>query len=406
MVTQREHEYEHGGTAGNDRIETRLLRAGSPSFEDGLAPVNPPVVRTSTVRFASGADRERAAQRRHDGEKIATYGRHGMTTHRALEAALAELEDARDVLLAPSGLAAISLTFLALLSPGDHVLVQSSVYGPVREKIEPLLSRLGVSFGYFDASQGLPLAAWRDDTRLVYAESPGSLLFETIDVPALAQATHEHGALLAVDNTWSAGLLHRPLTLGADVSIQATTKYAGGHSDLMQGAVATRDAALGRRLRDTHDALGLSVGADDAYLALRGIRTLPVRLAQHARNALAVAGYLATQSAVVRVFHPAWPGDPGHALWQRDFSGSNGLVSFALRGDATQAAAFVDALRLFSIGASWGGYESLALIAPASRLREQHVWRGAESVVRLHIGLESPDDLIADLDQAFQRVLR
>ena len=393
-------------TVRPDRIETRLLCAGSPLFDDGLAPVNVPVVRTSTVRFERHADREAAAQRRRDGEPVATYGRHGTSTHRALEAALAELEQANDVLLAPSGLAAISLVFLALLSPGDHVLVQDSVYGPVREKVEPLLSRLQVSFDYFDASQGPPLAQLRDNTRLIYVESPGSYLYEVIDLPAFARFAHEHGVLFAADNTWSAGLLHRPLTLGADVSIQATTKYAGGHSDLMQGAVATRDAGLARRLRDTYDGLGLSVSADDAYLALRGIRTLPVRLAQHARNALAVAGYLAAEPAVERVFHPAWSDDPGHALWQRDFSGSNGLVSFALRGDRAQAVAFVDALRLFSIGASWGGYESLALIAQESRLREQHYWRGAEPVVRLHVGLESPDDLIADLDQAFRRVLR
>ncbi|MFL9874998.1 cystathionine beta-lyase [Paraburkholderia megapolitana] len=393
-------------TAQPDRIETRLLHAGSPPFEAGLAPVNVPVVRTSTVRFERHADREGAAQRRRDGEPVATYGRHGMSTHRALEAALAELEQANEVLLAPSGLAAISLVFLALLSPGDHVLVQDSVYGPVREKIEPLLSRLQVSFDYFDASQGPLPAQLRDNTRLIYVESPGSYLYQVVDLPALARFAQERGVLLAADNTWSAGLLHRPLTLGADVSIQATTKYAGGHSDLMQGAVAIRDAALARRLRDTHDALGLSVSADDAYLALRGIRTLPVRLAQHAHNALAVAGYLAAEPAVARVFHPAWSGDPGHALWQRDFSGSNGLVSFALRGDRAQAVAFVDALRLFSIGASWGGYESLALIAQVSRLREQHYWRGAEPVVRLHIGLESSDDLIADLAQAFRRVLR
>ncbi|MFM0290070.1 cystathionine beta-lyase [Paraburkholderia megapolitana] len=393
-------------TAQADRIETRLLHAGSPPFENGLAPVNVPVVRTSTVRFERHADREGAAQRRRDGEPVATYGRHGMSTHRALEAALAELEQANEVLLAPSGLAAISLVFLALLSPGDHVLVQDSVYGPVREKIEPLLSRLQVSFDYFDASQGPPLAQLRDNTRLIYVESPGSYLYQLVDLPAFTRFAHEHGVLLAADNTWSAGLLHRPLTLGADVSIQATTKYVSGHSDLMQGAVATRDAALARRLRDTHDALGLSVSADDAYLALRGIRTLPVRLAQHALNALAVAGYLAVEPAVTRVFHPAWPGDPGHALWQRDFSGSNGLVSFALRGDRAQAVAFVDGLRLFSIGASWGGYESLALIAQQSRLREQHYWRGAEPVARLHIGLESSDDLIADLAQAFRRALR
>lgn len=393
--------------APRDQWRTRVLHAGSPSFDNGAAPVNVPVVRASTVRFASHADREALHERREAGEPVSTYGRHGMATHRALEAAIGELEGASHVLLVPSGLAAISLVFVALLSPGDHVLVQDSVYGPVRERVEPLLTRLGVSFDYFSAGAGWPEALVRPETRLIYAESPSSFLYEVIDLPALAAFARGHGIALAVDNTWGAGLLYQPLALGADISVQATTKYLGGHSDLMQGAVATSNPSLARRLRDTHDALGLAVSADDAYLALRGIRTLAVRLAQHGRNALEVARFLqGERSVVTRVFHPALPDDPGHALWRRDFNGANGLVSFALRHASTeQAAAFVDALRLFGMGASWGGFESLALVAPPSRLREQGYWRGHEPVVRLHVGLEDPADLIADLDQAFRRVL-
>lgn len=391
-----------------DHLHTRVLHAGAPAFDGGAAPVNAPLVRTSTVRFENDAVRAALHHRREAGETVATYGRHGTATHRALEAALGELEGAKHVLLAPSGLAAITLTFIALLSPGDHVLVQDSVYGPVRERIEPLLQRLGVAFSYFNASAGLPHDAVRANTRLIYAESPSSFLYEVIDLPALAAFARHHGALLAADNTWGAGVLVRPLELGADISIQAVTKYVSGHSDLMQGAVAVKDREVARRLRDTHEALGLSVGADDAWLALRGVRTLAVRLAQHQRHALHVARYLAdTTGYVARVFYPALPEDPGHALWQRDFHGANGLVSFALR-DAVHAdaVAFVDALRLFGIGASWGGYESLALIAPASRLAMHGAWRSAAPVVRLHVGLEDPGDLIDDLAQAFSRIAR
>ena len=392
----------------DDQLLTRVLHAGSPPFADGVAPVNVPLVRTSTVRFANDAVRATLHHRREAGEPVSTYGRHGMATHRALEAAISELEGASDVLLAPSGLSAISLVFIALLSPGDHVLVQDSVYGPVRERVEPLLTRLGVSFSYFSASDGVPAALVRAETRLIYVESPSSFLFEVIDLPALAAFAREHSVLLAADNTWGAGLLYQPLALGADIAIQATTKYLGGHSDLMQGAVSTSNPSLARTLRDSHDALGLSVGADDAYLALRGIRTLAVRLAQHGRNALEVAQYLQTErSAVERVFYPALHDDPGHALWWRDFKGANGLVSFALRqASREQANAFVDALRLFGIGASWGGYESLALVAPHSRVREHSYWRGSEPIVRLHVGLEDPADLIGDLRQALRHVLQ
>lgn len=392
----------------DDSLQTRILHAGSPPFEDGVAPVNVPVVRTSTVRFEGDATRASLHHRREAGEPVSTYGRHGMATHRALEAAIGELEGAADVLLAPSGLSAISLVFIALLSPGDHVLVQDSVYGPIRERVEPLLARLGVSFSYFSVGEGVPESLVRPETRLIYAESPSSFLYEVVDLPALSRFARKHDVLLAADNTWGAGLLYQPLALGADISIQATTKYLGGHSDLMQGAVSTSNPELARKLRNTHDALGLSIGADDASLALRGIRTLAVRLAQHGRNALEVAQYLQTErNAVARVFHPALPDDPGHALWRRDFAGSNGLVSFALqKASREQASAFVDALRLFSIGASWGGYESLALIAPQSRLREHSCWRGSEPIVRLHVGLEDPADLIGDLSQAIRRVLQ
>jgi cystathionine beta-lyase len=385
-------------------LNTRLLHSGAPEFDrDGAAPVNVPVVRTSTVRFAGVAAQHALQQRRHAGEPVSAYGRHGTQTHRALEQAIGELEGAAHVLLTPSGLSAITLLFLAVLSPGDHVLVHDGVYGPVRERIEPLLTRLGVAFSYFSAGAGEPAELLRPNTRLIYAESPSSFLYEVLDVPRLAAFSRQHGVLLALDNTWGAGLLHQPLALGAQVSIQAVTKYLSGHSDLMQGAVALNDPALAQRLAHTHEALGLSVGADDAYLALRGVRTLAVRLAQHARHALQVAQYLALHPAIGRVFHPALPQDPGHALWLRDFKGSNGLVSFTFRqADPAAVTRFVDALRLFGLGASWGGYESLVLPAPAARLAGHSYWQGNTSVVRLHVGLEDPLDLLADLEQALR----
>ena len=387
-----------------NRLNTRLLHSGAPTFDlDGAAPVNVPVVRTSTVRFANHAAQQALQHRRHAGEAVSAYGRHGTQTHRALESAIGELEGAEHVLLAPSGLAAITLAFIAVLSPGDHVLVHDGVYGPVRERIEPLLTRLGVEFSYFSPSLGEPEALVRPTTRLIYAESPSSFLYEVLDLPQLSAFARRHGVLLAVDNTWGAGLLYQPLALGADLSIQAVTKYLSGHSDLMQGAIAIKDAQLAQRIAQTHEALGLSVGADDAYLALRGVRTLAVRLAQHAAHAFQVAQYLALHPAIGRVFHPALPHDPGHALWLRDFKGSNGLVSFAFRqGSSTAVAAFVDALKLFGLGASWGGYESLVLPAPAARLAGQSYWQGSQPVVRLHIGLEDPDDLLEDLEQGLR----
>jgi cystathionine beta-lyase len=336
-----------------DHIDTRLAHAGAAEFIRTEAPVNVPVVRTSTVRFADVEAYEAAHARRLAGENVATYGRHGLDTHRALEQAILTLEGGRRCVLAPSGLAAISLTFLALLSPGDHVLVSDSVYAPVRKLHRQMLSRLGIDVSYFAAQRDDIEAMIRPNTRLMYVESPGSLLFEVLDLPRLAAIARRHGLLLA--------------------AVQAS------------------------------DALGTAVGADDAYLTLRGMRTLAVRLAQHQRNALCVAEFLEGHAEVAQVFYPALASDPGHALWQRDFSGANGLLSFEFhRFDLARAHAFVNALRLFGIGASWGGYESLALLAPPERITAQHAWRGSRPVVRLHIGLESAADLVQDLQQAFR----
>lgn len=386
-------------------LRTRLIHVGSPALRDGAGPVNVPVVRTSTVRFADSAAQQALQARRGAGERVATYGRHGLDTHAALESAITTLEGGYRTLLAPSGLSAISLVFLALLKPGDHVLVSDSVYAPVRKVDQVLLQRQGIRVEYFTPGRDALPDLLRPQTRLLYVESPGSLLYEVLDLPALAAQARERGVVVAIDNTWGAGLYHQPLALGANISIQAATKYLAGHSDVMMGSVTADTPDLFDRLAATHDGLGLSVGADDAYLTLRGIRTLDVRLARHQANATAVAAYLSAHPDVFQVYYPPLPQDPGHALWKRDFSGANGLLTFAFaQNDPRAAGVFVDALRYFSIGASWGGYESLALEAAPQRLAEHTGWPGGRSAVRLHVGLEHPDDLISDLEQGFAAV--
>ncbi|MDB6001648.1 MAG: cystathionine beta-lyase, partial [Rhizobacter sp.] len=385
---------------------TQLLHAGTPALLNGAGPVNVPVVRTSTVRFENARAYADHHRRRSQGERVATYGRHGLDTHRALEDAMLRLESGHRAFLTPSGLCAITLVLLALLSAGDHALVADGVYAPLRQVDQTLLKRLGVEVEYFSPAHDDLASRIRPHTRLLYLESPSSLLFDVLDLPALSAIARDHGVVVATDNTWSGGWFYKPLALGANISIQAATKYISGHSDLMQGVVVVDSAALAAKILTAYEALGLTVGADDAYLALRGLRTLPVRLAQHQRHATEVATFLEQQPQVCRVFYPALPAHPGHALWKRDFSGASGLVSFALR-DATpaDANAFVDALSLFGIGASWGGYESLAVVAPPERLREHRQWTGHAPVVRLHVGLEDPHDLMADLLQAFSSAL-
>lgn len=385
-------------------LNTRLLHAGTPDFDANThtAPVGVPVTRTSTVRFRNTAAYGEVHQRRGAGERIASYGRQGGATHHALEDAVNALEGGNRTFLVPSGLAGISLAFLALLSPGDHALVTDSVYTPVRRLQHNVLQRLGIELSYFSPSRDKLEDHLRPNTRLVYLESPGSLLMEVLDLPALAAKARAHGAVVVADNTWATGYLYQPLALGAQVSVLAGTKYISGHSDLLLGTVTTNDDAVARRLAAYNDSTGLTISADDASLALRGVRTLPIRLAQHARHALEVAQFLEQHPAVARVYYPALPSDPGHALWQRDFSGANGLLAIELaHHDRAAALRFVDELALFGIGASWGGYESLVQPVDPARLAEHSYWQGGDHpVVRLHIGLETPADLIADLDRA------
>lgn len=388
-------------------IDTLLLHSGIAEFNPKTqsAPVALPSMRTSTVRFANMDALDKANAAKAQGERGVSYGRAGMDTHAALEQVFCDLEGAERAFLAPSGLSAVTLVFLALLNAGDHVLVADCVYGPLRYLDKTVLQRLGIEVTYCRAHPEALEAQLRPNTRMLYIESPGSLLFEMLDIPALSAFARKHDLVLADDNTWGAGYVYRPMQLGADVSVVAGTKYIGGHSDLMLGAVMASDPDLVRRINDTHYAMGYSISADDAWLALRGVRTLPLRMRQHASHALEICRFLAQRPETVRVFHPAFPEDPGHELWKRDCLGSNGMLAVELALNTAQARRFVDSLQLFSIGYSWGGFESLTQLVEPSALALHGYWRdgGADrSVVRMHIGLEAPQDLMADLDRAFQ----
>ncbi|RDU97223.1 cystathionine beta-lyase [Trinickia dinghuensis] len=378
------------------RLATRLVKGGTSTPVDGGRAVNPSVVRASTVLFDTMADMN-DARRRRGTERLFTYGARGNPTAFALEDVVAELEGGYRTRLFPTGLAAIAMVFLAYLRPGDHALISDCVYQPLRHFVSTFLEPWGVSVTYFRADGSDAASRMTPDTRLVYAECPGSLVYEMCDLPALAEIAHRHEALLVADNTWGSGLQYRPLTLGADVSIMAATKYLGGHSDVMMGTVTTTEAAW-QRLATMSDAQGAAVSPDDAYLVLRGTRTLKARLTMHERHALEIAHWLTAHRTVARVFCPALPDHPGHALWQRDCTGTNGLVSFELANASNEAAErFVDGLSLFGIGASWGGFESLATVVNVAKTRTREDWHDAGPIVRLHVGLEDPRDLIADL---------
>jgi cystathionine beta-lyase len=382
--------------AATRRAETRVVTAGrDPASHHGF--VNPPVYHASTVLYPS-ADDFLAHRARYQ------YGRRGTPTTEALELALQELEGSQcaGVSLLPSGLAAISTALLSVVKAGDHILVTDSTYGPTRNYCEKILSRLGVATTYFDPLIGGAIAEhFRPNTRAVYLESPGSLSFEMQDVTAIAAAAHAKGAIVLMDNTWATPLYYRPLDHGVDLAIQAGTKYIGGHSDLMLGTVSA-NAATVASLKETVWLSGLCEGPDDVYLGLRGLRTLAVRLDRHFKSGLAVGRWLEQRPEVLRLLHPAMPSHPGHAIWKRDFTGASGLFSMVLKPvPKTAFHAFLDALELFGIGASWGGYESLAIPFDCSPARTATRWEPGGPTVRFHIGLEAVEDLIADLERGF-----
>lgn len=380
---------------------TRLVHAGKKPAYEGGRPVNPAVVRASTVLFDNTAHQREMRLRRGE-ERVFTYGARGNPTNYALEDMVSELEGAYRTRLFPTGLAAIAMTLLSYLKPGDHLLMSDSVYEPARKLVESFLTPYNIRCTFFAADGSDVEEKIEPGTRMIYAECPGSLVYEMCDLPRLAGIARARGLLLVADNTWGSGYQYRPLALGADVSIMAATKYLSGHSDVMMGTVATTQAAW-QALNERSDAFGMTVSPDDAYLVLRGTRSMAARLALHESGALKVAAWLQTRSEVATVFCPALPGHPGHAIWQRDCKGTNGLLSFELQRTFDQAAAerLIDGLRLFGLGASWGGYESLVTMTNMRGARSVTDWSGHGQIVRLHIGLEDPVDLIGDLQQGF-----
>jgi cystathionine beta-lyase len=376
--------------------ETRLVVSGrDPQAYHGY--VNPPVYHASTMLYPTAEDQV-AHRARY------SYGRRGTPTSEALESALTELEGeaCAGVALLPSGLAAISTTLLAVAGAGDHILVTDSVYRPTRTFCDTIFKRMGVETTYYDPLIGAGIEKlFKPNTRAVFTEAPGSQSFEMQDIPSIAKVAHDKGALVLTDNTWGTPLYFRPLEKGVDLSIQAGTKYIGGHSDIMFGCVSANAKAL-PRLKDTVYGLGLCVGPDDIYLALRGLRTLGVRLARHYQSGVRVARWLEQRPEVLRVMHPALESDPGHAIWKRDFSGACGLFSIVLKPcDMRAVYAFMNALTLFGMGYSWGGFESLVIAFDCAEYRSATPWAPGGPTLRFHIGLEEPDDLVADLEQAF-----
>lgn len=374
--------------------KTRLIRAGAVS-QPLAKTVGPPVQRGSTVLMPT-------AESLYDHDQV-TYGRQGLAAQAALQDALAAMEHAVGVTLYPSGLAALTGALLAVLKAGDELLVVDNIYAPTRRFCDHVLQRYGVTVRYFDPRtppEKLVEGA-SDAVRLILMESPGSLTLEMQDMSRVAELARARKILTACDNTWGAGYLYQPLKHGLDLSIQALTKYVGGHSDVFMGSAAARDPALVRKLNEGILHLGWAVSPDDAYLMLRGLRTLPARLERQGQNSLQVAGWLAAQPEVAAIYHPALPSFPDHDLWKRDFTGTASLFTFALQtGPETAVNAFLDALKLFGLGFSWGGFESLAIsVDPQLKQRRfKHAYPGP--LVRLHIGLEEPADLLEDLRQA------
>lgn len=379
-------------------INTRLAHSGHDP-RDYFGFVNPPVVHASTVLFPDAATMVSRQQKY-------TYGTRGTPTTDALNAAMDELEGSEGTIALPSGLAAVTVPFMAALSAGDHVLVVDSVYAPTRNFCHGMLARFGIETSYYDPMIGADIESlMRPNTRLVHTEAPGSNTFEMQDIPAIAEVAHAHGALVSMDNTWATPLFFKPLDHGVDLSIHAATKYPAGHSDVLIGTVSANKQAW-PALWKTFEMLGICAAPDDSYMTLRGLRTMGVRLARHQESALTIARALESMAGVARVLHPALESFPGHALWKRDFSGSSGIFSIVLDVADTgrhqaKAHAFLDALEIFGLGYSWGGYESLAVHA---NLTDRTIASPPREgpVIRLQIGLEDVEDLMADIERGLK----
>ena len=384
--------------------DTKLIALGrAPVRAQG--PVNLPVHRASTI-LSENLD---GYVHRFDGDNRfnnVIYGSTGTQNSRALAEAVAAVESGHRTVVTGSGLSAVTMAVSAVVRAGDHVLVPDSVYGPTRWFCAEILCRYGVETSFYDPAIGAGIAeAMRESTRLVYTEAPGSLTFEMQDVPAIAKAAHERGALVAMDNTWATPLYFRPLEHGVDISIQAGTKYFAGHSDLVIGMITTATDELFKTIADQTFAFGDSASPDDCFLALRGMRSLSVRLERQSASAMKVARWLEARSEVKQVLYPALESDPGHALWKRDFGGASSLFGLAMHTtDEAAVARMVDGFDLFRIGSSWGGYESLVAYNRMPIPRTIVPWTETPFLLRMHIGLEDPDDLIADLEAGLGRL--
>ncbi len=384
----------------NKDWQTRLIHSEA-RVPEGFHSLATPVYRGSTVLFPRAAA---ATDQWKQHEVGYTYGLYGTPTTLELAAKVCELEKGYRTIVTPSGQAAISLIHLALLKSGDHVLLPESIYAPNRKCANDLLRRFGVEVGYYPPEAGAGITgAFRPNTRLVWCESPGSITMEVQDVPAIAEAAHRHGALVVVDNTWAAGVYFDAFSHGADVTMQALTKYIGGHSDLLLGSVTAREAGVFERMGEAHSVLGCAASPDDCSLALRGMKTMAVRVKAIEQSALKLARWLRDRPEIELVLHPAFDSCPGHAFWKRDFTGSTGLFSivFQQRFSREQVQKFVDELQLFEIGYSWGGVTSLAV---AYELQSPKRPAYGHRLVRLYVGLESVEDLQADVEQALEKI--
>ena len=375
--------------------KTRIVHMSRNDADEPRKSVNPPVVRASTVLYKDVETLLATRKLDDSGERVFRYGARGTPTTFKLDEALTEIEGAAGTLLFPTGLAAIAHPFLSILRPGDHVLFAETVYGPARALAQEYLPQRGVECEFYSGGHDTVAQRLRPQTRMVYLDNPGSVVFDIQDLPAIANLLEGRETALVVDNTWGCPGLYRPIPLGADISVVAITKYVAGHSDVMMGSVSA-NAKYFDQLRTDSNLLGQTVSSDDAFLALRGLRTAAARLAMHQAHTGEVVGWLQQQPQIAQVLYPALETDPGHALWKRDFSGGNGLLSIAFADGISQEHVnrFANALNLFGLGASWGGFESLIMVygnVPG--------WTGGR-VARLHIGLEDPADLIADLGQA------
>lgn len=384
--------------------DTKIIHKGrDPDSNHGI--INPPVYHASTIAWGTVEEMQKRRERRWE-PGVYTYGRHGTPTHEALEEAYAAISGGYRSVAVASGLAAINAAMLAYLKQGDHILMVDCVYGPARNFCDNIVGRFGVETTYYDPAIGSDIKDLiKDNTKIVYVEAPGSLTFEMQDIPAIAEEAHKAGCIVMMDDTWSAGIYFKPFEYGVDVCAMAATKYIVGHSDVMMGLITTTEEQW-NIVRPSASALGCNSGPDDIYLALRGLRTLKVRLERHQQTGLLLADWLKDRPEVESVFHPGLKSHPGHEIWKRDFTGASGLFSFVLKDNyrEKQIHSMLDGMELYAMGASWGGFESLIMPANPASSRTATEWPHKGQLIRIHAGLEDPSDLIADLERGFKRL--